>query len=421
MPDQTVLAAFSAFRAKLPAKARLYAAGCSGEPLALAEGLKSRPDLAAGLTFLGIWIPGVNQTAWADLHDQARAETIFLSPAHRGSFDSGQTAFRPLTYTQSWPWLQTTPLDGAVIMISPPDETGTASLGVSADFSSAVLKRADIPVMAIINPSMPKPRDGVSVDMSRFSHVAEADTPLIQIAPSNLPESFSAIGLHIAGLIDGGDTLQFGLGNVQQAVLEVLRDHQNLRIHSGMVSDPVVGLIEAGALANDPGAITTGVAIGTDQLYTQVADDTRIHFRPVSHTHALPTLAAIDNFKAINSAIEVDLFGQANAEFIGGKQVSGTGGLVDFMRGAAASEGGRAMTALASTARKGTLSRIVPRLAPAASSIARADMDTVITEHGIAELKGKTIDQRAQSLIEVADPGFRDDLSKSWDAIRSAM
>lgn len=421
MPHQTALSGLQSFRASLPAQARIYVAGCSGEPLALADAFRAEPDLATGLTFLGIWIPGINTTAWADLHPSARAETIFLSPAHRASFETGDTVFRPLTYTQSWPWLQKTPLDGAVVMVSPPDSSGQVSLGVSADFSGAVLDRADVPVMALINPAMPSPESSPKISLDRFAVIAEAETPLIQIAPSDLPDSFAAIGQQIAGLVQDGDTLQFGLGNVQQAVLKALVDHRDLRIHSGMISDPLLGLLDAGALADHSGAITTGVAIGTQALYTRAAQKPRVQFKPVSHTHALPTLASIPHLKAINSAIEVDLFGQANAEFIGGKQVSGTGGLVDFMRGAAASQGGRAITALASTARRGQLSRIVPRLSPDATSIARADMDTVVTEHGVADLKGKSIDQRAQSLIQIAAPSFRDELSNSWDQMRSAM
>ncbi|MEM9054219.1 MAG: acetyl-CoA hydrolase/transferase C-terminal domain-containing protein [Pseudomonadota bacterium] len=417
----TPIEAFTQLRADMPEKARLYVAGCSGEPLALVEGLRESLDLARGVTFTGIWIPGVNTTDWAGLHEEAQAETIFLSPALRPSFDAGRTHFLPLSYTQSVKHLSQTPLDGAVVMVSPPDQNGQVSLGVSADFSNEILDRTDIPVMALINQAMPAPKDGPLFPLSRFQYVSETDTPLVEVQTANLPETFTAIGWHITSLIEPGDTLQFGLGNVQQAVLEALTKHRDLKIHAGMISDPLLGLLDKGCIADASGAITTGVAIGTNALYERAAHDPRIAFRPVRHTHAITTLAAIPNFKAINSCIEVDLFGQANAEFIGGKQVSGTGGLVDFLRGGEASEGGRAIVALTSKARKGTISRIVPRLPADATSIARADVGTVVTEHGIADLRGKTIDQRALALIAIAAPEFRDSLSNAWDDIRRAL
>lgn len=421
MASTDLLGALTGLRRNLPAQARLYVAGCSGEPIALAEAFRAAPDLAAGVTFLGIWIPGVNRTDWASLHPQARAETIFLSAELRPSFEAGRTGFRPLAYTQAWAWLATTPLDAAVVMVSPPDASGEVSLGLSADFSGAVLGRADIPALALINPAMPAPPASPKVPLSRFAHVGEAETPLVQLQPADLPPAFERIGAHIASLIDAGDTLQFGLGNVQQAVLAALTGHTDLRIHSGMVTDPVLALLETGVIPPERGSITTGVALGTEALYARAGRDPAFRFAPVAHTHALATLAAIPCFKAINSCLEVDLFGQANAEFIAGRQVSGTGGLVDFLRGAAASADGRAITALTSTARRGTLSRIVPRLAPDATSIARADMDTVVTEHGIAELKGGTLDERAHALIAIADPAFRDSLTAAWDEMRRAM
>lgn len=421
MTPLSPLDALNAFRDMLPARPRLYVAGCSGEPLAIVEAFRSTPDLADGVTFFGIWIPGVNQTDWAGLHPGARAESIFIGPNLRDSFVEGHTDFLPLSYTQSWEWLSSTPADGAIVMVSAPDAQGQVSLGVSADFSPALLERHDVPALALINPALPAPVDGPRVDLDRFTIIAQADTPLIQVPSASLPDTFRHIGSHIANLVSPGDTLQFGLGNVQQAVLIALHTHRDLRIHSGMISDPLLGLLDSGAVSSCRESIVTGVAIGTDPLYARVSADPRFSFRTVAHTHALSTLAGLRGLKAINSAIEVDLFGQANAEFIAGRQVSGTGGLVDFMRGAAAASQGRAITALASTAKGGSLSRIVPRLAPDATSIARADMDTVVTEHGVAELKNRSIDQRAAALIEIAAPQFRDQLANDWDAMRRAM
>lgn len=421
MKTKPISSALAEFRARLPDKARIYVAGCSGEPLALVEAFERAPEIAAGVTFLGIWIPGVNATDWAGLHPTAAAESIFVSQALRPSFERGRTTFLPLSYTQSTRWLAATPLDAGVVMVSPPDENGLVSLGVSADFSTLILEREDVPILGLINSSLQAPVHGPKVPQDRFAIIAETDKSLVQVQEAALPATFDLIGKRIAGLCETGDTLQFGLGNVQQAVLKSLTGHQGLRIHAGMISTPLIELLDGGAVESAYGAITTGVAIGTDALYDRVISDDRILFAPVTYTHALSTLAEIADFKAINSCIEVDLFGQANAEFIRGRQISGTGGLVDFLRGAALSERGRGILALASTAKNGSISRIVPRLPADATSISRADVDTVVTEHGVAELKHKSIDARAAALIEVADPAFRAQLAEDWHEIRKGL
>lgn len=417
----TPLAALTALRERFPGRARLYVAGCTGEPNAMAEAFRADPELVSQITFLGVWVPGINAIDWSGLHETARAESIFLSPALRPSFDLGRTAIRPLSYTQAYPWLETTPMDAAIAMVSPPDENGLVSLGVSADFTGAPLSRAGVFKIALINPSMPAPKTTPRFPLDAFDLVAEADTPLLQFPMADLAPTYHQIAEHIAGLVEDGDTVQFGLGNIQQAVLQALTSHKNLRLHAGMISTPLLGLLDAGALQDSPGAIGTGIAIGTQALYARAAEDPRFRFAPVSWTHAIHTLSAIPKLKAVNSAIEVDLFGQANAEFIGGRQVSGAGGLVDFLRGAALSPGGRGVVALASTARDGTVSRIVPRLAPDATTITRADVETVVTEHGVADLRGKTIDARAEALISISALEFRSDLSNAWADMRRAL
>ncbi|MEQ9506587.1 MAG: acetyl-CoA hydrolase/transferase C-terminal domain-containing protein [Hyphomonas sp.] len=405
------------FRARLPRRARLYVGGSSGEPLGFVEAFRAEPELAAGITFVGQWVPGINLTDWASLHPDAQAETTFLPPSLRPSFDAGRTRILPMTYFQSWDWLSATPLDGALMLVSPPDTEGNASLGFSPDLGPAVLARTDVPVLALINPQMPAPPNSVTVPASRFSLIAEEDRPLLQVAPSPLAPAFSDIARHIARLLPDGAVLQFGIGNVQQAVLTELAGRKGLSIWSGIVSDPVIGMLDA-----DPNLqVTTGVAVGTEALYRRLANEPRVRFLPVRETHNTARLAALPCFTAINSALEVDLFGQANAEFIRGRQVSGTGGLTDFLRGARASPGGIGITALVSTAKGGAVSRIVPRLAPDATSVSRADMDVVVTEHGTARLRGLDLDGRASALIAVADPAHRDTLANEWDEMRRSI
>ncbi|OYW81880.1 MAG: hypothetical protein B7Z22_15020, partial [Hyphomonas sp. 32-62-5] len=360
MPYPSLAEAFELFRHRLPAQARLYVGGASGEPLGLARLFRAEPELTSGLTFFGAWVAGMNMTDWAGFHHEARAETIMAA----------------------------TPLDGAVILVSPPDQEGNVSLGVSPDFSPLMLARSGVPLLGIINPQMPAPPNSPKVPLSKFAQLAEDDHPILELIGGALPSAFRTIADNIAALVNEGDTLQFGVGNVQQAILSALQGRRGLHIYSGMVSDPVLGMLDA-----DPTLrVDTGVATGTRALYDRMASETRVHFHPVSKTHFASALAALPRLRAINSVIEVDLFGQANAEFINGRQVAGQGGLNDFLRGAALSEGGLAITALMATAKGGEISRIVPRLPPDAVTVMRTDMDAVITEYGTARLHGKSID-----------------------------
>ncbi|MEM9168845.1 MAG: acetyl-CoA hydrolase/transferase C-terminal domain-containing protein [Pseudomonadota bacterium] len=412
---------FSWIADNAPPAPRIYVAGCSGEPQGLSAYLAKNPSAAQNATFMGVWIPGVNRTDYAGLHETARSELIFQSADFRPSFEAGRSAFRPLSYTQAWRWLEIAAIDVAIAMISSPDAAGAATLGVSADFTPALLARDDVRKVAVINKRMPAPTDSVAVDRAAFDLVIEADDPLLAYVAGDTPPLFTAIAERIAVLIDDGDTVQFGLGNVQLAVLRALSAKKNLRIHSGMISDPVLDAVDAGSIAAAPRAITTGTALGTEPLYDFCADDKRIAFRPVSYTHSITTLAAIDRFAAINSVIEVDLFGQANAEFIGGRQISGAGGLVDFLRGAAASTGGKPILALASTARGGAVSRIVPHLSAPATSVSRADVGFVVTEHGHADLRGLSIEERATALIAIAAPSHRAALKAAWTDIERTL
>lgn len=416
---------FAALRALNPGPARLYIAGCSGEPVGLFKALGAQAELARDLTFVGVPVPGLNHLDWTSLHATARAEMPFMFGAMRDGFAAGKILLRPMHYTESYREMQTGRIDLAVIMVSPPEKDGTVSLGLSADFSGAILARPEIPVMAVVNPCMPAPADTLRVPLSRFDVAALDETPLAALTESALPPVFARIGERIAGLVGReAACLQFGIGNVQQAALKALAHAgglANLTIHSGLVTDPVLGLIDAGRVADAPGAILTGVAMGTAPLYARVARDHRFSFRGVDVTHGIDVLAAIPRFTAINSVLEVDLFGQANAEFMKGRQVSGIGGLANFLRGAAASEGGMPIVALPSTAANGQVSRIVARLGPEAVSVPRSDIAWVVTEHGAVNLRGASLDARAAMLISIADPAHRDALANDWAGMRAGV
>ncbi len=394
---------------------RLFIPGGPGEPLALCEAFSARPDQAAGLTFLGAHVPGINRSDWAGLHPEARAEGTFLSGDWRASFEAGRFSLRPMTWYQAYAWLGETPLDAAVFMVSPPGPDGKVSLGVASDLAPAVAGRTVLKA-AIINPAMPRVQ-GPLYDLADFDLVAEDDTPLLTYEAGTLDPAFDRIKQHLQGLLSPGASIQFGLGKAGVAAVAALEGLKGLRIHSGMVAGPLQAVLDSGALTE----VVTGLAAGDADLYALCGSDPRIRFEPSGHTHDIRTLAAIPKLAAVNSALEVDLFGQANAEFQGGRQISGTGGLTDFLRGARLSEGGLPILALPASARGGEISRIVPRLPQTAVSVARADVGLVITEHGAADLRGLTLDGRAEALIAVAEPAHRDGLADAWAEMRRGL
>ncbi|MGE5564582.1 MAG: acetyl-CoA hydrolase/transferase family protein [Parcubacteria group bacterium] len=387
----------------------------AGEPVALYDAFAREPELAKGLTFLGALLPGCNRHDWAALHPEAKAEGTFVSADWRASFEAGRFAFRPLTYFQTYGWLANTPLDAAFFHVSAPDENDRCSFGVAADLSRAVVGR-DVLKIALVNRRMPYTR-GAGCPQEAFDIVVEVDEPLVEYDCGALDPAFDKIAATIAELTPDGASVQFGLGKAGVAALAALKGRRGLKIHSGMVTDPLLAALDAGAVDE----VVTGLALGTKPLFDRCAEDVRIRFEPASYTHDIRTLAGIRRLVAVNSALEVDLFGQANAEFIDGRQVSGVGGLTDFLRGARLSDGGVPIVALNATAKGGEISRIVPRLPPNAVSVPRADIGVVVTEHGHADLRSLDLDARAEALIAIAAPEHREGLSNAWREMRRTM
>lgn len=398
----------------------VYAPGLAGESPVLVGALRAAPEACAGVRFTGVWLPGINRIDYAGLHPQARASAFFITREMSGSFADGRIDFHPLSYREAFLFLRDRmPIDLAVLHTAPPDEVDALSLGVANDFTAAVIGKARRKV-ALVNPRMPRTRGAERVALAGVDWLVEADAPLPGDDDAADPV-FDAIGRHVAGLIRDGDTLEVGVGRVQR-VFAALAERRSLRIHSGAITTPLLRLAETAALADAGDAVTAGVALGSEALYRFVRDDRRVRFAPVGHTHDIATLRAIPNFVAVNSVLEVDLLGQANAEMIAGRQIGAAGGLVDFMRGARASPGGRAIVALPATAKGGTVSKIVAALpAGSAVGVARGDMDLVVTEYGVADLRTASIDQRAATLIAIAAPPFRDGLARAWTARRQQM
>ena len=395
----------------------VFVAGCGAESQLIFQTLKANPAAARGVRFVAVHIPGVNRNDYAGLHETARYTSSFMTPDIRASAAAGRVDYVPMHYSDVTAWLRGMRFDLALLQVGTAGPGGH-SLGIAADFVPAILDRTDT-VVAHINPKLPAPPDCPRVAESRIDYAITAEEPLLHYDMGAGNAALTQLGANIASLIGDGDMVQIGLGKIQATVLEPLHDRKNLRLHAGMIADPVMALAASGALATAPDAfgrapIVTGVALGSPALYDFVAGRAGIAFRPVSHTHAIDVLGRIDNLVAINSAIEVDLLGQANAEMIGGRQISATGGLVDFLRGARRSKNGRAIVGLVSTTSDGKTSRIVSGFAPGTSvSVARSDIDFVVTEHGIADLRGKTPRARAEALIEVAAPQFRSELEEA--------
>jgi 4-hydroxybutyrate CoA-transferase len=394
----------------------VFVAGCGGESQLFFQTLKANAEAAKGVRFVAIHIPGVNRNDYAGLHETARYTSSFMTPDIRASAAAGRVDFVPMHYSDVTAWLRGMRFDLALMQLAPLGPGDHHSVGIAADFVPSVLDRCD-KVVAHINPSLPSPPDGPRVPASRIDYAVTADEALLHYDMGAGNAALTQLGANIASLVGDGDVVQIGLGKIQATVLDPLHDRKNLRLHAGMIADPVMALAASGALAGTPDGmgrapIVTGVALGSPALYDFVAERSDIAFRPVTHTHAIDVLAGIDNLVAINSAIEVDLLGQANAEMIGGRQISASGGLVDFLRGARRSKNGRAIVGLVSTTSDGKTSRIVPGFAPGtAVSVARSDIDYVVTENGIADLRGKAPRARAEALIEVAAPQFRSELT----------
>ena len=401
----------------------VFVQGASGEPSPLVQALAAMPEASDGVHYVGCFIPGVNATDPASFHANARLTSFFVFGDIARSHAAGKVRFLPLHYSGIWDYLAGLEIDLALIQVTPPDRSGRCSLGVSVHFVPAILDRANA-IVAELNAAMPRPAHSHEISYDRLDYVVETERPLVALATGDLPPEIHRTGAHVASLIEDGDTIQIGIGKVPAAVLGALRDRRDLGLHGGLVGDEVADLHEAGVLtgarrSHDPGTMVCTAALGSPRVYEWAGRCPDLRLAPVSYTHDVRVLAQIDDFVAINSVLAVDLSGQANAEMLGGRQVSGTGGLLDFVRGARLSRGGRSILALPSTAGGGKASRIVAHFGEGdVVSCPRADADVVVTEHGIARLRDKSVDERALALIAIADPAFRRDLADQWEALR---
>jgi acyl-CoA hydrolase len=276
--------------------------------------------------------------------------------------------------------------------------------------------------VALVNQAMPVTSGDTMLPAAGFDALIRADGPLVTTDSPTLSETYLQVGANVANLIDDGDSLQLGLGTLQSAVLQALKDKRNLRICSGMITEAVADLDRMGALAPGEGVITTGIAVGGPTLFEWLHGNSRVHFKSVEMTHGPGVGQGHHRFVAINSAIEVDLLGQVNSEAANGQLVSSSGGLTDFMRAAANHPNGCPIIALPSTSRNGMVSRIVTTLARGTPiSILKSDPLIVVTEYGVADIRHLSLDQRAAALIAIAAPSHRKRLEGEWNSLCSQL
>jgi acetyl-CoA hydrolase len=346
-----------------------------------------------------------------------RHNALFIGANVREAVQAGRADFTPVLLSQVPLLFETTlPPDVALIQVSPPDEGGFCSLGISVDCAKPACEAARV-VIAQVNPHMPRTHGDSFLHVRNITHLVPVDESLIEVQPAPIDETSRQIGVTVATLIDDGATLQIGIGAVPNAILAALHDRRHLGVHTEMFSDGLLDLVELGAVdcqakTYHRGKIVTAFVMGTTRLYRFVHDNPLVEMHPVTFTNDPEVIARNDNMMAINSAIEVDLTGQVCADSIGHKLYSGIGGQVDFVRGAARSRGGKSVIALPSTAGGGRFSRIVSELKPGAGVVTtRGDVHYIATEYGIADLFGKTLRQRAAALIAIAHPSVREQLS----------
>lgn len=413
MPDKKTVSSRTA-ASMTDGDGRIFIAGCASEPRAILDAVMREPDLWRNQTLTGTFIPGVNDRDFSALGSGTMVESIFATKGLRPGATKGRLDLLPLHYSAQWRQLATPGhVKLAYVEIPPPRRDGTVGLGVSADFILAPVT-AGARLVGVINSRMPDMANGPVLPVDRFAAFVEDDHDLPVYDAGEIDAATAAIGERIAALLAPGDTLQLGLGKVQSTVLAALGRAEigGLAFHAGMISTPMLDALDAGVFSR---GVTTGVALGDGRFYEAVARRKDIRFAPVGYTHAQTTFSSIERFISVNSVLEVDLHGQANGEFLGGRQISGHGGMVDFIRGAREAGSGLSILALPATGGKGTVSRIVSRLPGGCPvTVARSDIDLVITEFGTADLRYASTTERARRLIAIAAPAFRDQLEHEW-------
>ena len=392
-----------------------------GEPTSLVEVLLAQAESIGELSAFAA-------TSFSGLLDAKAAQKIRISSmgaigALRTIAATGRLGIVPCHVSQVGPMIEQGLIgcDVALVQVSPADADGNHSFGLINDFVQAAVTQARL-VIAEVNDQVPFTHGDATLPGSRIDCAIHVSRMPVEVPPAKIGDTDLAIARAVAGYIEDGAVLQVGIGATPDAILRLLHDRRDLGVHSGMIGDGLVDLVEAGVITNarkpiDRGVSITGALIGTRRLYGFANRNPQIGMRASSYTHNEATLSRLPQLVTINSAIEVDLTGQVNAEQSGDQYLGGTGGQVDYVRAGMRSRGGRSIIALPATAKGGKISRVTAALSGPVTT-ARAEVDVIVTEFGAAELKGQTLAERARRLVAIAHPDFREELDEAAHAIR---
>jgi acyl-CoA hydrolase len=404
--------------------AKVFVHGAAATPTPLLNALCRRQDLEK-VELYHLHLSGDIPFAEPGKEGSFFSVSLFTGPALRKPIEEGRADFMPI-FLRDIPKLFTTgtvQLDAALLQVSPPDPHGFCTLGTSVDTAKSAAESARV-IIAEINEQMPRTHGNTVVRFDKITAFIHTDRPLIEHHGSPESDVEARIGQIIADLIEDGSTLQMGIGNIPDAVLSRLHGKRDLGIHTEMFSDRVTDLVLEGVVTNrlkkiHPNRITTSFVSGTQSLFNFVHDNPTVEFHPCDRTNDTAIIRQNQKVVAINSALEIDLTGQVCADSLGHRIYSGIGGQMDFIHGAALSEGGKPVIAIPSTAAKGQLSRIVPALKPGSGVVTtRGHVHWVVTEFGAVNLHGMTLRQRGEALISIAHPDFRSELRKSLAELR---
>ncbi len=390
--------------------------GC-GTPSVLVDQLVARAPHLRDVEIIHMMTLGNARYTRPEYEGHFRHRGLFLGPNVRDAVAAGRADYTPIFLSEIEGLFESgaLPLDVVLMQVSPPDVHGFVTLGTTVDCTLTTVRLART-VIAEVNPQMPRTHGETAIHISHLTAVVESDRPLLELHTEPFNEMHMRVARNVASLIPDGATLQTGIGGISEAVLHCLDDKRNLGIHTEMCPDGVVDLMESGVMNGEGKSIHRGKAVvafvlGTKRLFDFIHDNPCFEFRPIKYTNDPFVVAQNERMVAINGALQVDLTGQVCADSLGTRPYSGFGGQIDFIRGAARSKGGIPIIALPSTAMHGDVSRIVPVLEPGAGVVtSRGDVHYVVTEHGIAYLHGKTLRERAQALIAIADPRFQQEL-----------
>ena len=389
---------------------------CTAEPLTLTEALVSQRQAIGRISvFIG---PTYTPTLQPEHCDYVDMLSYCGIGENRRLIAAGVLEVIPSHCSQMHGLIQegTIPVDVVFLHLSSEGPNGQRSLGIANDYLVAAAKRARV-VIAEVNQQMPWTYTSDELAGLRIDAFVPSDRALVELHPGRVQDTEEKIAQHASAFIHDRSVLEMGVGVIPEAILQSLKDRRDLGIHTGMLGDVGADLVQCGAVTNafkniDQGLTTAGVLMGTQRLYEYAHKNRQLNLRPYSHTHAASVIAQLDNFVAVNSAVEVDLTGQVNAEIVNGQYVGATGGQVDFTRGAQLAKNGRSIVALPSATKDAQHSRIVARIASGNVTSLRTDADVIVTEWGAAQLKGQTLKERMRRMIAISHPNHRESLER---------